>query len=330
MGRGELTRMAYRSGPNPYGIVSLARPAMIKTQQDYDISVTLTMPRSPANVDRGNFMISFFLLGSEVNEPLQAGAREFSDPSLRFRQHDVVFGSRRPALVPYIDPIVSVSGRVLFLFYHLFVPSAQRYKMTISLAERVVFLTDSKLPASAYVEVEAGQDIQIYDMALTMVAQLRGLRWLMFHYRLPVYTICTLLFWLCELLFMVLAWATWAALAGSRSIPAGKGQHYSSAADDDGDGAEGDRTRLSDYGFKVPSHGSQPSLKLEPQIKVEEEENRSRLAPDIGNRETDADDEYDEYDGDDGQRRIKDSGLATSFSEEGGGFLRRRASRSVR
>lgn len=46
-------------GPNPFGIASFKA---IANRQAYDITVSLTLPRSPANLDRGNFMLALHLL----------------------------------------------------------------------------------------------------------------------------------------------------------------------------------------------------------------------------------------------------------------------------
>lgn len=295
---------------------------MIKTQQEYDISVTLSMPRSPANLERGNFMVALYLLGSEAGEKLEADARHFANAHAHLDSHKVVFSSRRPALVPYVDPIVSVAKRLLFLLYHMLVPGSQTCEMKVALAERLAFAKDAVLPASAYVEVEAGQDIQIYSAALTMAAQLRGLRWLMFHYRTPTYLAFTLFFWACEVLFMGLAWAAWVAVIGPRGPWAKKGGGLSHDGDDD-DGPAKD-----EFSDRPPSFpGGQPPLKHEPEVKEEDVGEGSRRISDIPAGGADADEGgFDEAGGD--SRLQHDSGLGTSYSGQGGGNMRRRVSLS--
>ena len=172
----------------------------MKSLQDYDVSVTFTMPRSPANLDRGNFMVSLHLIDSRDQNTVGARADEFARSHVGFGVNKVLFSSRRPALVPYADPLVSLTSRILFIGYHLLSSNSQRHTMTVKLAERVSFAKDSLKPAAAYIEVEAGQDIQIYNTQLTLTAQLRGLRYLMVHYRLLTYIVFTLLFWFFEVL----------------------------------------------------------------------------------------------------------------------------------
>ena len=134
----------------------------MKTQQEYDVSLVLSMPRSNPNVERGNFMISLHMLDSKADSELHTEAERHASLHQGFGGANVLFSSRRPALFPYVDPLVSVASRVLFLIYHLFTPGSSTISMTIPLAERVLFSTESVLPKSAYIEVEAGQTIQVY------------------------------------------------------------------------------------------------------------------------------------------------------------------------
>ncbi|EEU47301.1 uncharacterized protein NECHADRAFT_5671, partial [Fusarium vanettenii 77-13-4] len=176
------------------------------SQQEYDVSLSLTMPRSNPNVERGNFMISLHMLDSKPDFELQAKAGQHAAEHGGFGTTNILFSSRRPALFPYVDPFVSLASRVLFLAYHLFAPGSSSSTMMIPLAERVWFSKGSMVPKSAYIEVEAGQTIQIYHAALQLTAQLRGLRWLMVHYRISTFIAFTFLFWICEIIFMAVAW----------------------------------------------------------------------------------------------------------------------------
>ncbi|KAJ6442019.1 hypothetical protein O9K51_05570 [Purpureocillium lavendulum] len=316
--------LQYGIGRNPYGIAPLPRP-VLKAQQEYDISVALSMPRSAANIERGNFMVSLHLLASEANEKLEAGSRAFAHVHPKIGDHGVTFSSRRPALLPYVDPIVSVASRIVLLLYHMLFTGSQTCTMTVPLAERLAFPRDAAIPASAYVEVEAGQDIQIYSTTLTMTAQLRGLRWLMFHYRLATYVAFTLLFWVCEVLFMALAWGAWSAVTVSEKP--GKGQQYQ---DDDEDSAGSEPPQLSDYPHTFPTYGSQPPLKHEPGVKQEDIERHTPRMSDIPVAGAEADDEDDDDERDDGDSRSRsryDSGIGTSYDSERRSVVRKRSSR---
>lgn len=289
----------------------------MKAQQDYDISVTVDMPRSPANIERGNFMVSLYLLDSVADGHLAAAAAKFSDNHINFGSGTVLFESRRSALVPYVDPLVSLTSRVVFMLYHMFVPGSQTVSMVIPLAERVIFTKGSAVPSAAYVEIEAGQSIQTYSVALTMTAQLRGLRWLMFHYRLPTYVAFTFLFWACELVFMGGAWVFWTSVYATDSSSGTYGLEGKRHA-----AIEAEEDQESDHPHNFPTYGRQPPLKHEPEVKSEADQSQLLAEIPFGGE---ADDEEDE---DDEDALHRDSGIGTSYSEGGSApSVRRRASR---
>ncbi|KAG6005168.1 hypothetical protein E4U21_000360 [Claviceps maximensis] len=311
--------LQYQSGVNPYGTVQLAYPSP-KLHQDYDVSVTLSMPRSPPNTEHGNFMVSLYLV-RESGQGGQAHAvgRRTATAQQYLDSQKVLFESRRPALMPYEDPIISAAKRALFLGYYMLFPRAQRRTMTIQLAERVNFDKAAAKPTTALVEIEAGQQIQIYETALILTAQLRGLRWLMFHYRLLTYIAFTLVFWVCEVLFMCLAWVTWSTAVTPKSSTV-KASDVSDAEDDD----------HSDRPASSAARGKQVVIKKEGRLKLEDSDDQERAFSDIPTLGTEADDEEDFDDDDngiDGDKRV--AMAATSFSGEGSESLRRRASRNV-
>ena len=294
----------------------------MKSQQEYDISVTLSMPRSPVNLDRGNFMIRLHLLDSKADARLDESAQKYANYREEFEGHRVLFSSRRPALLPYVDPVVSLASRILFLFYHILVPSSSTTTMMIPVAERVLFSKYATIPSSAYVEIEAGQSVQIYQATLSLTAQLRGLRWLMVHYRLPTYLAFTFLFWACEVIFMAVAWTVWSTLVGSSETS--KGKHLDGSgpgAIKDTDDSEG-RGEESDPPETFPTYGRQPPLKYEPEVKQEVEDDQPLSELPVGGAE--ADDESSEED-----RQTRDSGVGTSYSEGGSRSVRKRTSRNL-
>lgn len=266
------------------------------------------MPRSQANLDRGNFMVSLHLLDLDVSPMLQDAARQFADDHDQFDGHNVLFSSRRPALTPYEDPLVSLASRTLFLFYYMLFPGSHKHELRVGLAERVSFSKGAIVPASAYLEIEAGQTLQTYEASLTLTAQLRGLRWLMFHYRLPTYVFFTLLFWACEVLFMAVAWSFWSMSSTSEN----KSLEYA------GYEKNSDRGDMSDR----PS-----SLKLESDVKEEEDAEReearqTRLLSELPLAGAEADDEYEDDDG-------RAAGTGSSYGQQrgrDGAGVRRRAS----
>lgn len=271
-------------------------------------------------------MISLHLLDQDIGTGLLDPVKPLLGGNGQISGQRVLYSARRPALVPYVDPVVSLASRVMFLFYYMLFPNSRVCEMTVPLAERVSFPKGSALPVSAYIEVEAGQTIQIYRASLNLTAQLRGLRWLMHHYRLPMYITFTFFFWIFEVLFMGTAWHFWvSATRGSDKddVYRGRGRGGKARLTERGEDNEGDHT--SDYPHTFPTYGKQPPLKHEPEIKDEGEDEKVLSELPIGGAEADDEDESEEED--DERRRPHDSGIGTSYSEEGRGDVRRRASR---
>lgn len=284
------------------------------------------MPKSPANLERGNFMISLHLLEPKVDMWLEASAQQYASRHEDFGEHKVLFSSRRPVLLQYVDPMVSVVSRVLFLFWNMLFPNSSTISLRVVLAEHVLFPKGSAVPHAAYIEVEAGQTVQVYHASLILTAQLRGLRWLMFHYRLPTFLAFTFFFWVSEILFMAVAWAIWTTVFGS-SEHGDKGKYL------EGPGPHGGRDNQdsegkgedSDSPTTFPTYGRQPPLKYEPEIKNEEEEEQPLSEVPIPGAEADDEEDEDEYD-----RQYRDSGIGTSYSEDGKASVRKRSSRNIR
>ncbi|KAK1974318.1 putative adipose-regulatory protein-domain-containing protein [Colletotrichum cereale] len=319
--------LQYGSGVNPFGTAVIPTSAL-RTQQEYDVSVTLSMPRSPANTHRGNFMIALHLLDAGA---LPTGNDKFQpqippEPRSHFDGKAVLFSSRRPALVPYQDPLVSLASRIFFLAYHILFVGSQTCVLTVPMAERVELGRGSSLPSSAYLEIQGGQNIETYYASVTLTAQLRGLRWLMYHYRFATLTSAVLLFWASEVLFMAAAWLVWSGLSGSGSgsrTSAGKALEGISSKTagrvkrEDGSGVD----ELSDAPRTFPTYGNQAPLRYEPEIK--EEAQAGPRMEDLVPLGGEADDEEE----DDGRGSYKgDSGIGTSYSEGGSSSVRRRSS----
>ncbi|KAI0503386.1 putative adipose-regulatory protein-domain-containing protein [Xylaria bambusicola] len=199
--------LQYEAGLNPYGIVSLSPDLMLETA--YDISVSLTLPRSPANLERGNFMVALYATSSALADPALPyafAATPAHDPYAHVTPENVVFFSRRPVLIPYEDPLVSLASRMLFLFYHIFFNrAAETITLEIPMGELVQF--KKALPLSVLIDVQAGQTLQVYSSQMTLVAQLTGVRWFMYNHRILSFVVCTAVFWIAEMVSMGFIWA---------------------------------------------------------------------------------------------------------------------------
>ncbi|KAK4175584.1 putative adipose-regulatory protein-domain-containing protein [Triangularia setosa] len=224
----------YGYGQNPLALTHIN----LLPSQPYDISVSLTLPLTPENTKRGNFMVVVHLLDSD---PTATGTTEQSQQSGSgsrsglynpvvlldkntgqtdlvtslslgdlLKDANVIMTSARPAIIPYTDPLVSLAKRVLFLPYHvLFTQRAEATTLTTKMVERVQFGGrggrkgkaggEKLLPRSMVVEIQAGQGLQVYECRVSLVAQLRGLRWLMYRWRVVSFVVITGLFWAVEM-----------------------------------------------------------------------------------------------------------------------------------
>lgn len=169
----------------------------------YDVTVSLTLPRSPPNIDRGNFMIALFATKSSLENPAQSFTIP-QDPYAHINPSNVVFSSRRLALIPYTDPLVSLASRVLFLLWHVFAPTSEKVELQVPMGELVEFR--EQLPLSLLLDVQAGQTFQVYAAQIELVARLTGVRWMMYNHRIISFVIGTTLFWLAEMLWMGFTW----------------------------------------------------------------------------------------------------------------------------
>ncbi|CAJ2505033.1 Uu.00g124270.m01.CDS01 [Anthostomella pinea] len=196
--------LQYGDGLNPYGVTSI--PSNLMLEQAYDVSVTLTLPRSPPNLERGNFMIALFAMRSQPENPALAFHTEPpTNPYAHVTRDNVVFSARRPVLLHYIDPLVTTASRLLFLGWHVLFPVAERTAtLVVPMGELVEFV--DVLPLSLLVDVQAGQDLQVYGTSVTLVARLSGVRWAMYNHRVVSFVVCTAVFWVCEMASMGLAW----------------------------------------------------------------------------------------------------------------------------
>ncbi|KAL7622531.1 hypothetical protein AAE478_008038 [Parahypoxylon ruwenzoriense] len=335
--------LQYNSGLNPYGVASLSKSLML--EQAYDVSIELTVPRSPTNLDRGNFMVALFALKSQPENPafsFSSAAALADDIYEHIRTPgNVVFMARRPSLIPYSDPLVAAASRVLFLFYHILYPAAaEKTTLVVPMGELVEFR--DVLPLSLLVDVQAGQTLQVYEASVTLVARLSGIRWAMYNHRVLSFVVCTTIFWISEMLSMGLAWlflSSW--LSGRNTTHPGTRKEVLA-----GDAwmtpslpARGVGGMRLTAGF-ANGPGDSEDDEADPEVKQEDdeddedgdddnegaeikEETIKQEAISLMDLPQDADDEED---GDDGGRR--GSGAGTSFSHgQEGGSLRRRSSR---
>ncbi|CAK7223024.1 hypothetical protein SEUCBS140593_005099 [Sporothrix eucalyptigena] len=200
---------------HPFALTDL-RGLGLKTDQDYDVSVVLSLPRSPGNEAVGNFMVELALAASSVNSASAAITSAARLPPANPRDFlesggkKLLFAAARPALMTYTDPLVAQATRLTLLPLHFFAPeTASRTRLIIPMAESLSFSgpggPSSVLPAIMYVELRTNglQELQTYGAEVVFSARLSGLRWLMYHHRIFSFLLLTTTWWLVEVAFML-------------------------------------------------------------------------------------------------------------------------------
>jgi seipin len=324
-------------GVNPYGFVSLG--SSVVAQQSYDIKLELDLPRSPPNLQAGNFMLDMALL-SPIYQPVVQTSDVGSDIRGSIPNDAILFASRRPAILTYHPQLISLSKQVAALPWYILGWRRDAEKLEIPMAEGVSFRKGWRnVPTIFYLELQGkGQDIQVYDVQLKLRARYEGIRWLMYNHRIFSFVVFTTAFWLVEVVFAVLTWILWDSRTRSGKEK-GKGEPKSEETDtstivktekEDGD-LETDDLDLSDTPRSFPTYGRQAPLQYIPKVKAEDD--GEKLAVDEATLQpfaAEADDESEEPI-DVGILRggRSDSGLGTSYSGGGasirGGVQRRRS-----
>lgn len=297
-------------------------------------------------------MVALYALKSQPENPALAfglpPASSLADPYEHVTPASVVFSSRRPALLPYRDPLVSRAARLLFLPYYIMFPAAEATaSLVIPMGEMVEFERGDRgraaqrqpLPLSVLLDVQAGQGLQVYSASVTLVARLSGLRWAMYNHRILSFIAGTTAFWIAEMLSMGGAWLL-VAQCVSGGGGGGRGRRQGKLASKDRSGgmlrgdlagiSSGDPTGMpSSAGVKY-EEGDEKDLDddEEEDVKVKEEEDTEQEPPSMGDLLRHGGDADDEEDGDE-EGLWKESRSGTSgFHRDGkGGSIRRRSSR---
>ena len=166
---------------HPFALYSIPAASLISTQ-DYDIHVTLTLPRSPTNLDAGNFMADLTLI---------------SPPPSSTPLHQ----SRRAAILTYTSPLINRLSLLTFSPLYILGFLHEKETIQVPMFESVVFPRGWRnLPASLRFELHAPssfhptstngppakekKNLEVYDATIHFITRLRGLRWWMYNHRI--------------------------------------------------------------------------------------------------------------------------------------------------
>ncbi|KAF2708195.1 hypothetical protein K504DRAFT_503380 [Pleomassaria siparia CBS 279.74] len=211
----------------PFGVAEVKGLA---ARQKYDVVVVMDMPRSRGNLEARNWMV-----GVEMRGPGSDGAEELSswvargkkkEASARLEKPNVLARSRRPAILTYRSWTTEHAYRFLRLPLYMVGWGLESEKISVSVLESVEFDKGWRnVPSSLRLDLRSATPLEVYSVAVKIMARLEGLRWIMYTYRLSSFVVFTSTFWGVEMGVVLMTWGVFTLLFG------GSGQ---------GDDAEGE------------------------------------------------------------------------------------------
>jgi len=345
--------LQYGAGLHPYATTALDTSALI-SQQAYDVELILDMPRTPTNLEAGNFMLDLSLLGPGVNvrnvvDPLSAWLSNITTDNVY--EH-----SRRPAILPYSSPMLSLSHTLLHLPWHaLGFRDLDTVHLIVPMFEMISFPRGSRnLPSHARLELQSSSIMQVYNVKLAFRAKFQGMRYWIYNYRVVAFVVFTVLFYVISVTSMGLAWAAitvvWSKRDASEERKRIKHEDGGGAIKQEGDAEEKPRVKeedemessthglslsnLSDTAAQFPSRAGQMPLRFPGRLATDAAPDEAVEHP---TQPLGPDEVADDEDEDDGAEEIRgkpfegDSGLGTSMESEhrSSGVVRRRSSRGL-
>ncbi|EEQ83880.1 hypothetical protein RJZ56_002110 [Blastomyces dermatitidis] len=187
---------------HPYGTATLGTE-LIPAQQ-YDISVALYLPRTPSNLDAGNFMLDLALVSTvdtNINTNAEASAEE-----------NIIARSRRPAILTYASPMVDTARRVSKMPLYVLGWQREAEKLKVNMMGRVEFARKKgAMPKMLRLEIQSDERMQVYNAVVRFDAKFSGLRWIMYNWKILSFLTFSSTFWIVSMLFTS---SVWIALAG--------------------------------------------------------------------------------------------------------------------
>lgn len=305
----------------PYGYADIS--GALVAQQTYDVSVSVSLPRTPDNVGAGNFMLGVALLRPGTVEDTQQRSRSTFD---RIDKKAVLREWHRTTCLTYRSRLVSLAQRLLALPLYVAGIRVEAEELLVSMGDEVVFARGRANVADVVVVelqrmgTDEGKQLQVYEVRVHITAVLGGLRWWMYHRRFVSFVLLVALFWMAEMGFAVVGWVgvRWYLHSGDSVVvteqPGNVKMEESSEED-----------VMSDTSRTFPTYGKQLPLKYDKPVKQEEDALSGVAATHLFTTAEADDEDEDDLNSMDVHR--SDSGLGTSYSEgrDRSGLAKRRS-----
>ncbi|KUL91950.1 hypothetical protein ZTR_01088 [Talaromyces verruculosus] len=160
-----LTRVVHLQfgDEHPWGVTSLRSD--LASLQQYDVSVSLKLPRTPANLATGNFMLDLTL-----HSPPQTSIVGINTSTT------LIAHSRRPAILTYTSPLVDTAHTLSRMPLYL-IGWREAETLEVPMFENLEFARGWRnVPASLRLEIQSREQMQLYGAEVNFRAKFRGLR----------------------------------------------------------------------------------------------------------------------------------------------------------
>ena len=175
----------------------------LSEQQPYDISIELHLPRTPNNLAAGNFMLDLSLL-SRPSPTTATPALNVIQPNAS----TVLAHSRRPAILPYQSPLLSITHNIIALPWHtLGLKDLNADVLEVPMFELMSFPRGWRnVPGVVKFELQSEQALQVYSVRALFKARFEGLRYILYNYRVLSFLVFTSCFYMVSLTSTSIAW----------------------------------------------------------------------------------------------------------------------------
>lgn len=148
----------------PWGISTLGSDLV--SLQQYDVSVSLKLPRTAANLAMGNFMLDLVL----ESPPQTSIIGTNSSTSL-------IAHSRRPGILTYTSPLVDTANTLSRMPLYLLGWQREAETVEVPMFESLEFSRGWRnVPASLRLEIQSRELMQVYSVEVNFRAKFTGLR----------------------------------------------------------------------------------------------------------------------------------------------------------
>lgn len=129
--------------------------------------MTLDLPRTPSNLDVGNFMIDLTLYSRQAGSVLPTATNNLN----------LISHSRRPAILTYTSPLVDLAKKLVRLPLYVLGWRREAETLAVPMIEKAEFARGARnLPQSLRLEIQSDAKLQVYSARVEFRARFTGLR----------------------------------------------------------------------------------------------------------------------------------------------------------